>query len=487
VAKRARPRPRSSVVRLGLLGIVTFLVVGGGVFVGLSPTSSPAFRVVPVGGPVTETLSVGRLVGYPAPGFWGVNVRVDTSLSSGDASRFNQTPDTWVRWPGGATADGLNITTDQIRNDSGGTYQPPQTAAEFVTWCGWIHCHAIVELPAEINDSHTAAYYVRYFESSLGFRPNFWEIGNEPAAWTHFNVPWTGWSSQDHTNATPFQYAYVVKQYVAAIRAVDVRAKIIGLPGLGTGTAGERAWIQNVVAYNGATIDALAVHTYPAGAGSSNATLATFYASLSGPGSFRMKIPGDRAQILTACPTCTSMQLFSTETSSAVDGGSYDAAMASEAQGVYMMAETIEGLSLNLSNVDYFAYDSSYHGSWFTESRRPSPMLPVFQLYSYLFNNSTWGQTFSASVAPASGSLFTLVERNATHAGRSETLMVSNTDTVTTYSLSLVGSGFPWTHAASVYSWDSSSSAPSVTNFGSGTMPPLFAIPPQGILEVVVA
>ncbi|MCI4350588.1 MAG: hypothetical protein L3K15_03635 [Thermoplasmata archaeon] len=485
-ARRVRANPCSPGRLPAVLGVVALLLVGGGFTVGLLSAPPLKPRLVHAV-PVPVTLTVGSTLGFPAPSFWGTNLRVHASLGPYDAYRFNQTVNTWVRWPGGATGDAFNMTANEIRNDSGGSYRPPQTAAEFVTWCSWIHCHAIVELPAEINDSSTAAYEVRYLEDSLGFHPNYWEIGNEPAAWRHFNHPWTGWSSNDSVNATPFQYAYVVKEYVSAIRAVDARAKIIGLPGVGTGSSGETAWIQNVVAYNGATIDAVAVHTYPAGTGSSGSTLADFYASLDGPGSLTKKIPADRAQILRACPTCGSMPIFSTETSSANDGGAYDALMASEAQAAYMMAETIEGLALNLSNLDYFAYVSTFHGAWFADNSHRSSMRPVFALYSYMFNNSSFGRTLGASVAPAAGSLYTIVEENASQTGRTATLMAANVDTVTAYSLRLTDSGFATTRAATVFYWDASTSAPTVTTYPAGRMPSSFTLQPQGILEVVTA
>ncbi len=487
MAPSRRARRRFSLLALAAIAATVAVVVSGGLGPGaLQPIFPPNPKPVVTGSPVTERFSIGGSLGYPSPSFWGANVRVFSPIGSVDAARFNQTTDTWVRWPGGATGDALNYTSNQIRNTGGSTYTPPQSVSAFVAWCGWVQCRAILELPAEINDSHTAAFYVAYVERTLGFHPAYWEVGNERAVWTHFGIPWTNWSASDHTNATPFQYAYLVKLYVAAIRSVDPGAKIIGFPGLGQGSTGERAWIQNVVAYNGATIDAVAVHTYPAGTGSSSSTPATFFGSLSGAGSLSAKIPGDRAQVLKACPSCTALQVLSDETSSATSGANYSTELAGEAQAAYMMAETIQGLRLNLSNLDYFAYESTYPGSWFSNSS-PSSERPVFPLYSVFFPNSSFGQTLGTSLSPSAGTLFTVVERNGSQSGHTETLLAANANTGTTFVVSLKGSGFPVSRAATVYEWDPSSSQPKVTAYPAGSLPVSFTLAPEGLLEVVVS
>ena len=109
----------------------------------------------------------------------------------------------------------------------------------FVTWCETFGCHAILELPAEIDDPSTAAYDVSYTERVLAFHPSYWEIGNEPAIWTHFEIPWSEWNASQAQNATPEQFAQVVPAYNIAIHSVDPSAPIIGLGGVGTGAFAE--------------------------------------------------------------------------------------------------------------------------------------------------------------------------------------------------------------------------------------------------------
>src|SRR4029077_6850449 len=110
--------------------------------------------------------------------------------------------------------------------------------------------------PAEIDSPSTAAYDVAYTEQVLQFRPAYWEIGNEPAIWTHFQLPWSEWAPAQNLNATPVQFAQVVQRYVTAIHAVDPSAAIIGLGGVGTGAYGETPWITSTVRLNGPNLSA---------------------------------------------------------------------------------------------------------------------------------------------------------------------------------------------------------------------------------------
>ena len=488
---RSQSRP-SRYVRCATftISIVSVLVM---IFLGFSSTvdsrvsasGGSAFRLL--GTPISESLTVGHPVGGPGASFFGVNVRDGSAIGSTDASRFNQTPDKWVRWPGGGVGDRLDIANNTLYSSGGGTSTPPQSVSDFVHWCNMISCHAIIELPGEINNANTAGYFVSVIESApLSFHPDYWEIGNEPIQWTHFNIAWSKWVAGQSSTPNPGQYALLVNNYTSKIRSVDPVSKIIGLPGVGNGYSSEPAWISAVVGANGPNINAVAVHTYPAGQGTSSSTLATFYASLAGSGSLTTKIPNDQNAILSACPTCTRIALFSDETSSATEGGYYDSELSGGAQAVYMMAETIEGLEVNIPVMDYFDYESSYPGAWYAGSLQSS-MHPVFMLSSYFLNNTTFGQTFSATVSPSSSYLYEAIEADPT-VSQSESLLLANTDTGNSYSIGLSGSGFPLTGRATVYQWDPTLAQPTVTQYGpNSTIPSTYTVPSQGILEVVVS
>ncbi|HEY6238864.1 MAG TPA: hypothetical protein VIZ68_06755, partial [Thermoplasmata archaeon] len=97
-----------------------------------------------------------QTVGVAPSSFWGADVRVYYPLGSGKAALFNATPLQYVRWPGGAVADGYDAVNNLIYSDGGSSFTPTSSLTQFVTWCRWVSCHAIVQLPGEINRPQVA-------------------------------------------------------------------------------------------------------------------------------------------------------------------------------------------------------------------------------------------------------------------------------------------------------------------------------------------
>jgi hypothetical protein len=208
----------------------------------------------------------------------------------------------------------------------------------------------------------------------------------------------------------------------------------------------------------------------------------TFFNSLNTVHGLTTKIPGDQSQLNAACPTCTGLKLFSDEAGSGNEGGNFTSFLPTQAQAVYMMAESIQALQLNLPNLDYFSYESTGNSAWFGGSA-PSDMRPVFQLYSYFFNNTTMGKTYNTSISgTAAPSLYSVVEQSATVA-TSESLLVANANTSTSYSLS-IGTGFPSTGSVVEYYWSNATPRP-VVSFLNGTPASPIAMPGESILELV--
>jgi hypothetical protein len=338
-----------------------------------------------------------------SPSFWGVNVRPYAALTAGVATGVAATPLQVVRWPGGEVADQLNLSRNVIYHDDGSTYSPPGSFPAFAAWCSSLRCRAIIGLPGEIDSPSTAAYDVRYIEQVVGFHPAYYEIGNEPALWTHFGVPWSAWSTSQHLTATPASYAQVVRAYVEAIRSVDPAAQIIGLPGVGTGASAETAWIQATVAVNGPNLSAVAIHVYPAGPGPSGTPeLGAFYGSLSGAGSLAQRLPADRAAILSACPSCHGLQLFVTELGEGTGGGSYDGFMAGAPGVTYLAAELAQGIEANLSNLDVFALQSTYPASLFASNGAATPTGSLYETALRALGPHVLGLS-SSPASPAAG------------------------------------------------------------------------------------
>lgn len=315
-----------------------------------------------------------------APGFFGINVRPDYPLSEAPGTNLSGSPIVTVRWPGGSIADRLDALHDLLYDDDGLATTPASNLSEFVAWCEAQACRAILQLPTEIDEPDVAAAEVGYVVGTLHFEPAYWELGDEPADWTHFGLPWTAWNSSQELNATPSTYAAVVQGYVAAIRGVDPAAHVLGLGGVGLGASGEAGWLSAVAARNGPNLSGYAIHVYPAGSLTSSAGgLPAFYGTLQGAGSIPARVAADRAALEAACPACGPPNLLVTELGSGNGTTPYQAAMAGFPEVSYVTAELLEGLEANLTSLELFAYEADYNGSFVTPS--PPATHPVRVLY----------------------------------------------------------------------------------------------------------
>ncbi len=357
---------------LGAAGAVTFLV--------LSTPSPPAIPPPTV----TVTPNASAAAFPTSPEFWGGNVGTSSPLAGLFTGEAAGTPVTYYRWPGGQAGDGINYTTGTLVNATSGTPSNVTTnLTTFVTWCETFGCHAILQLPAEIDDPATAAYDVEYTEKVLAFHPSYWEIGNEPAIWTHFGIPWSKWNSSQQLNATPGEFAQVVRTYDLAIRAVDPAAPIIGLGGVGTGAYQEATWIRATVAVNGPNLTAVAIHVYPAGTPpNGTATLAQFYSNLSGARSLADRIPPDRAAILAGCITCTHLKLLVSEFGSASSPGSFSGFEVGFPQVPFVAHEIAQGLDLGVAGMYLRQLATPHSGSWVDTANGTSH--PLLVLYNVL-------------------------------------------------------------------------------------------------------
>ncbi|MCI4346098.1 MAG: hypothetical protein L3K07_05030, partial [Thermoplasmata archaeon] len=205
------------------------------------------------------------------------------------SARVNSTPLTLFRFTPQGEA------TDQIQGityTNSGTAEPALgfTDAEFVSWCEWIHCQAVMMVPAEVNSTVIAASTVEYVEHVLGFHPTYWAIGNEPQLWAHFGIPWAHWQTSDQVGTTPLHYAQQVVSYAKALRLVDPKIRLIGIESAVGGSSGA-GWIQNVSRLAGPYLSAVAYHAYPGGNGTFATSLQSFYANLANPNNF----PGNYA------------------------------------------------------------------------------------------------------------------------------------------------------------------------------------------------
>jgi hypothetical protein len=428
----------------------------------------------------TLTVASARAGTLPA-GFWGANVRPYYPLDSVTSAAFNATPLTTLRWPGGATGDEYNYTANRLYNNNGSYYVPPTNESDFIAFCRSVQCDAILQLPGEIDDPSTAAYYVSYTVHTLHFTPAYWEIGNEPALWTHFGIAWTRWTTTQALNATPGSYAAVVHSYIAAIRAVDPQASFIGLSGVGTGGYHETTWIRATVALNGPNLSAVAIHVYPAGGSTTTAspTAATFYASLLGNGGLAARIPADRLAIRAGCPTCGPIRLLVTELGSGTQGGPYSRYMGGYADMVYLSAEIAQAVSLVIPSTDIFAWQSTYNGSLLSANGSETR---IFGLYATLFGHLP-SEVLNCSIAGAPPGVFSAATRSSNSSAYA--LLVVNTNLTASVQFDLTGSGFPVLGGGTAWTWVASQGGVQATNWL--LVPPLaWVVPPASVLLMTI-
>src|SRR5579871_721328 len=453
----------------------------------IGPLSAPALgapTVPPAVTPGTPVLSP-SLAGGPSSTqvgahFWGADVRPYYSLGAGATSTYRSSGLSVVRWPGGAVADRLNVTSNRIYNDNGTVATPAVNESTFVAWCRAVGCAAVIGLPGEIDSPATAAYDVRYTEQSLRFTPLYWEIGNEPALWTHFGIPWGQWNSTQASNATPASYANLVRSYAAAIHSVDPTAHILGLPGVGQGAYGEAGWIRATVALNGPNLSGVAIHVYPAGGNVTGApSLSTFYATLDGPSSLPSRLPVDEAAVAAACRTCGPIPVLATELGSGTQGGAYNSYMTGFPDVPYIAAEAVQALSLNLSQSDLFALQASYGGSLLAANGSASP---VALLYEDLL--SRLGPVVSSTFGGGPGShVAGIVTR--TNNGSSDQVLVANTNVSQAFLLAVRGPASPYGFDSTVVTWNATTGQPVVRQF-TGVPVPLVRVPAESVALLVV-
>lgn len=478
---RVRRRLRRSRTALSstALFVLVMLVVALAAGVGLvylyllTPPSGPSVPIVNASLRVNGAASPTSL---PA-GFLGVNAVVTQPLSSANAAAVNSTEVRGVRWPGGNLAERFDpmaaAGAGVITNDSGRTTLAATSALTFVDWCRAVGCSAIVTLPAEIDDPGMAASIVGYYEHNLSFRPAEWEIGNEPAIWSHFGIAWSAWNLSQDQGPTPATFAAEVQQYVSAIRTVDSTTPIIGLGGVGTGSANETDWISAVVQKNGPSLSGVAIHLYPAGAGVSGETLGAFYQTIGGPGGLGPRVAADRAAIAAACSSCR-LGLYVDEFNAAI-GGNLTPYLSGYAMVPYIAAELTQGATLGVGSMDYWSLQASAPGAWLGTNGYPRP---VYTLYSALFNDLPTGVLPCKVTAPDAG-LFCLALTSSSPAPNA-TLVLTNLNASVGFRFNLSSSGFPVAKAYEAQLWNSTQPRPVATAWPAGSSPP-WTLPPGGI------
>lgn len=462
-------RFRALVAVLAVIAIVFATLIALGLYFGPS-TSSETFPQAPA--QLTPGPAANATV-LPSNSL-GVDLRADYSLDGPQGSAVISAGVHFVRWPGGALADRFDPLADGgsglIYGNDGAPTLPATTMADFVTWCRSTDCSAIITLPGEIDDPAYAAQEVNEFVHNLSYAPAYWEIGNEPGIWSHFQVAWADWAPNQTYPPSPQQYALEVNQYISAIRAVDPSTPILGLPGVGTGGSSDPAWLQATVQMNGPNISGVAIHVYPVSSSQANGTLTEFYGSLTSAGGLTARIATDEATIEAACPTCTIPILVDEISVESTPGSSLNSGFP---WIPYEAAEIIQGIDANVTAELFWVAQGSYPATWVSAS---GSVQPIYSLFSPLFSplpayhqpltiTSTVGGIYGALLGP--------------RGSNPSMLAIVNTNGSWAVSVNL-SSAIPVAEAGTLWTWSNSSGTPQ-SHGGAGGVPSNWVLPPGSL------
>jgi hypothetical protein len=396
--------------------------------------------------------------------FWGVNVAAQQGFSDKDAGKVAATPVTFIRFPGGIVGEEYNYTSGVITNIDGSTVKgtPVKT---FISSCETINCHAIFQLPAEIDQPQTAAYYANYVVNTLHYQPSYWEIGNSVPGWTHFQTPWSQWKNTGGNVISASAFAKLVGQYIIAVKAVDHRAHFIAL-GVAMGTTDyAKAWVSEVALVDGPNLSGISVHSYTMGSAPANPTWAELLANLNGKYSLTNQVEADRGFMQAECPTC-HLKLFVTEANGA-EVNNYTTLLSSFAGELYIAADVTMGLSLRVKNIDWFCFHCSYDGAW----DNGGTWQMQYTLFSQMFTNL--GHSTLSTTVTGPSSFYAAATYGPTHG---LALLLVNTNLTTKVAVDLTQTGIISGAAARLEQWVNGSSVPTNSSIpvkGSITLPAL--------------
>ncbi|MGP8073376.1 MAG: fibronectin type III domain-containing protein [Thermoplasmata archaeon] len=417
-----------------------------------------------------------------SPAFYGVNVRSAESFTAADAFALKDTNTLTWRYPGGDEGETYNYTTNLLNTSSHA--KEKNSVSNFVGLCVLDACRAILQLPAEIDDPATDAYFVHYIEYWLnytvdgepreGFTPWLWEFGNEPSEWTNFGLQWSLWRNTG-VNATPTSYAAIVPSIIEAIRSVDQTTPIDPLGGIGGSAGFDRPWVYDVMSAAQTTVQFLSIHSYPEGSRSATSDAGFYSPVYSGSSALDELLPNLSATILLACANCTDVRLLVSES-----GASTTSVNPTYEEGFPMAmwdaTEVIQSSAANASSIDFFAFLNSYPGSFMLTAPNASSPYPRFDPSYYLFKDIT----------PFLGSTVLNVTLNNTDGGKLQvggwrgsgnnwSLLLVNLDTQYNLTVTIAGSGFPVEGNIEYYTWNGSTQDPvgnATTWMNSTTFPP---------------
>jgi PKD repeat protein len=429
---------------------------------------------------VASSLVSGGVVATTPSTFFSLNAVTDTaggiSTDAAIGTYLSSTPFTWIRY--GVDTDSCNESADLSYSDSGvASTGCAFDVADLQKWCNAQspHCEAILTLPGENNNSAEDAAIAKYVVKTLGFQPAYWSIGNEPMEWTHYGIAWTKWKTTDASKPTSVAYAFDVKAAIAAVLGVDSSAKFIGIE---AACQCNTAWFQDIGKIDGSKISAVAYHTYPSTGSTTGVTTAELYGLLASSSNLTTSYANVRSDLTGWCTTCATMPIFVNEYN-AGPGWAPSNLAGTYANAVFLAASVAQAMRANVTQLSLYDLQTTTTGSYGYSLLDASDAIgPTGVLFEKLIDHLTVGQVLGTVVKTTVSGVWAV----ETKSGSKESLLVVNTNLVSSVALSL-GSAFPTTTSGTIYQWDANLSAPTATT---GLPASAYSIPPQGILLLTV-
>ncbi len=418
----------SALVSIGL--VVTVLLTGAPAGVtsansNLAPTTTPPLTLTIHGVAATET-----------PYFWatdpGGSANVATSVQ---AALLNATPIKTLRY-GDNWVDQSNWSDNCYYNDNNVCSTPQASPTSFATLCQWVRDECVLGVPAESNRASTVTALLHWFAKETSWTPDCWSIGNEPQDWTHFNIPWTSWSSEDASTPTAAQFATVAANLTGAIRHIYPGACIVGIEN-NDNVARSAPWTSAVLAA-APNVSAVAIHSYPDN-------------HCTGPYLSSTNLTSVARQYEDAKAVSDGLPVYNHEFNIGLGTGAQACkALGTVTAAVFVSATAAQVLELGMPQFAYFRFycSSTYDCMYDSGTNTPTP---IYTLYSELFTHmdisTIRNVTFSSGADP--GTFAAEGSDNATDSS----LLLSNAVTSTWENVSLAGvSPSNWT--GEVYTQD---------------------------------
>ena len=423
---------------------------------------------------ITAKASLGASVGVHLDTFYGDDfgdVGMGPSSLAALGVFFNSTPLTVLRFGDGP--DSYDPTTGILYapGPSGGAYLPTTSPgpnyAWFQSWCyaRTPHCQWLVDLPAEENNTAAAVHYANWYHKVLGFAPTYWELGNEPIAWTHYGINMTKWNTKDASTPTGLAYATMVRNYVKAVTAVYPKDQFLGIQSY---CACDKVYVPPTAQLDGGVVAGLAFHEYPS-LTNSTTSLSQFYGALRSGANVTNSVTHFRSLLTSGCSKCGGLPVVIGEYQAGPAGGISPFSL--QYPGApFMAASIIQALDANVSTFSLF------ENSWLISNSNGS-LEPEGILYQRILDNMTMGTDYAVKVAAGTvGGVWALLVKNGTR----EAFLLVNTNTTYALKLPLTTTFFPIGGSGEYWSWGPTQSAPAWHR--STALPSTYAVPAQGIL-----